>query len=104
MARMPWSVAITVAAISIVVPIVFRWLGARRGAPPSGQLRYSNTFKRFALGLGFAPPAVVAIAVALQERPLRPDEGPAVVLLLVLFPAITGPLLVEFYGVMHTYD
>lgn len=98
-----WGTAGTMAAVSVITPLVLRWL-LRSGSVPEGRLAYTSRWKLFTLFLGLVPPALVAIGVAAQTRPLRPDEYWAVAGLLTMFPAIAAPLALETLRVCHRFD
>ena len=97
---------ITLAAVAIVVPLALALLsrGSLASVSP-GEIRYGRLFRWFSLLIGLVPSlAVLTIVLFGQKRPLRPDERLPVVLLVVMFPAIALPLVVEFFRVRHRYD
>lgn len=90
--------------IAVAVPLVLRLL-VRSGLDDSvGQLRYSRAARFFAAFMLVVPPIVIATAVAFQARPLGPVERFALVPMLLFFPLLCTPMLVEFNRVAHTYD
>jgi hypothetical protein len=97
---------ISLAAVVVLVPLVLALLS--RGSLASvgpGELRYGRLFRWFSLLTGLVPPlAVLTIVLFVQKRPLRPDERLPVVLLIIMFPTLALPLLVEFFRVRHRYD
>jgi len=97
---------ISLAAVAIVVPLALALLArGSLASVASGEIRYGRLFRWFSLLMGLVPSlGVLVIVLFVQKRPLRPDERLPVVLLIVLFPAIALPLVVEFFRVRHRYD
>jgi hypothetical protein len=97
---------VSMALTALVVPLVLAWLsraGALASAKP-GELRYGRVPRWFSLLMGLLPPLGVLFILMMQRRPLRPDERIAVLLLLLFFPGVCAPLVLEFYRVRHTFD
>ena len=89
-----------------VVPLVLTFLsrGSLASVEP-GDLRYSRLLRWFSLLIGLVPSlAVLTIVLFRQKRSLPPDERVAVVILVVMFPALALPMVVEFLRVRHRYD
>jgi hypothetical protein len=93
-------------AVMALVPLVIALLarGSLASVAP-GEIRYGRLFRWFSLLIGLVPPlAVLTIVLFVQKRPLKPDERLSVVILIVMFPALALPLVVEFFRVRHRYD
>jgi len=98
----PIALGIIAAVVPMVLALVSR--GAVARVQP-GELRYSRGLRWFSLLIGLLPSlAVVTIVLFIQKRPLRPDERLPVVLIVVLFPALALPMVLEFFRVRHRYD
>jgi hypothetical protein len=98
----PVTLGITAAVVPIVLALLARGAAAR---VEPGELRYSRLFRWFSLVVGLLPPlAILTIVLFVQKRPLRPDERVPVVILVLAFPALASPLILEFFRVRHRYD
>lgn len=97
---------VTIALVAFIVPVLIAWM-ARAGAMgvvKPGEVRYARAFRWGTLLLAFAPPLGVAVLAAAQEAPLGPNEVKTVALLMLFFPAIASPLLLEFLRVRHRFN
>lgn len=101
---MDWSNAVTAALVVALVPLAIKLLGSSRGAPPPGEVRYSLTWKVFAVGMTLVPAGGIAALAALQAKPLQPDDRVAVAGLIGGFLAMGVPFVVEIFGVRHAFD
>jgi hypothetical protein len=100
------SSTITIAIISFVVPLLLAWM-ARAGAlgvVRPGEVRYSRAFRWGFTFLGFGPSAGVAVLAVLQKDPLDAETLRTVVLLMLFFPAVVAPLLLELLRVRHRFN
>ena len=98
----PISVAVIVAVVPLVLALLAR---GSLASVASGEIRYGRLLRWFSLIIGLVPPlAVIAAVLFVQKRPLRPDERLPVILLIVMFPGLALPLVVEFFRVRHSYD
>jgi hypothetical protein len=95
---------LSAALVAALVPLVLGWLASQRGGAAAGEIRHSTGFRVLAVALGTVPSLGFGLVFALQDRPLRPDELPALAMLLAFFPLIAAPLVLESFGVRHRYD
>src|SRR4051794_38234535 len=83
------------------------WLGAQallngRGDPPSGVVRYSAGKKILAVAVTFLPLIPTSLALATAEN-LKLGERRAIELIIAVFLAMGLPMVVEYFGVRHTF-
>src|SRR4051794_13386385 len=91
-------------AIAIILPLTLRWLA--RGQPPQGRpglLCYSRRARLFAGLFCVGPPLVFSIIALLAAREGTGDRATFIKLIL-FFPALALPLVLEFFLVSITYD
>jgi hypothetical protein len=100
------SNTVSIAIISVVVPLLIAWMAraGAAGAVAPGEIRYSRAFRWGTLFLGFAPSTGVAVLAALQKDPITPEVLRTVVLLMLFFPTVAAPLLLEFLLVRHRFN
>jgi hypothetical protein len=92
--------------IGVLVPIILLALArsASRGASSPGVIDYSKTLKRAFLALAFGPSLLFAALFAFRPPPDAADDWPHLLAIILLFPAIAWPLLLEALRVRHTFD
>jgi hypothetical protein len=103
---MPRDSTVSIAIISFVVPLLLAWMtgAGSRGVVGPGEVRYSRPFRWGSLFVAFAPSAGVAVLAALQKDPLDADSLRTVVLLMLFFPVVSSPLLLELLRVRHRFN
>jgi hypothetical protein len=97
---------VVTAVVVAVVPLVLAGL-SRAGAlaiVKPGELRYSRALRWFASLMALLPPLGVCALLLFVNKPTSPGDRLAFVGLLVFFPALAAPLVLEFVRVRHTYD
>jgi hypothetical protein len=96
----------TTTAVVAAVPLVLALLsGGALAVVEPGEIRYARLLRWFSLLGALVPPlGILAILSFVQKRPLRPDERVPVVLLMLLFPGLSLPLVLEFFRVHHRFD
>jgi hypothetical protein len=90
--------------VAFVVPLVLRWLSrGSAGAAEPGRLAYGSKHKAFALAFFVVPPILIG-ALSVVAPPKKPGDLLAFVAMIVMFVAITLPLVIEFYRVSISFD
>lgn len=97
------STALTAAAIAVAVPLVLRLL-VRRSPLAPGELRYSRGFRWFSALMATVPTVGFGLLAALAPRSKAPGETVAMVSVLLAFPALALPLVLEGFRVVHRFD
>ncbi|HXU04733.1 MAG TPA: hypothetical protein VN903_27410 [Polyangia bacterium] len=96
-------------AIAIVVPLVVPLMvGLARGsglsAAKPGELRYSRGLRWLGLSLFALPPLGLLAILVFVSQPLRPEDRAPFVAMLIGFPLLAAPLVLEFFRVRHRFD
>src|SRR5262245_5999027 len=101
---MQWDHILTPLLIAIIVPAVLAALSRAGALAPAnpGQLGSSAPVRWFSLVLSILPTMGFLLLGAFAA--VRPSDRIALLATALLFPALTGPLILEFFRVNHRFD
>src|SRR5689334_15843972 len=73
-------------------------------AAKAGELRYSRGFRWLALALMLVPTLGLLAILVFAKQSLRPEDRAPFAGMLIGFPLLATPLVLEFFRVQHRFD